>query len=264
MKGPNPLVLLANDDGISSEGLSALEEAMPESWDVYVVAPDRPRNAASHALTLGTPIRLETLGAKRFSTSGTPTDCVNIGIHRLLPRKPDLVLSGINIGGNLCEDVTYSGTVAAALEARLLNIPSVAYSLAARDEFFFAPAAKIACRIARTVLEKGLPPGVLLNVNFPNLVDGSPGRIRWTRLGRKVYGDCLEEERDAEGTTWFRFGQDPLEFIDGENEHELDWKAVEEGDVSITPLCLNMTDETFLRALKTGYYGGGDPWTARS
>jgi 5'-nucleotidase len=173
MKGRKPIVLLANDDGIQSEGLTAMEAALPESWDVYVVAPDRARNAASHALTLGAPIRLQELGNKRFSTSGTPTDCVNIGVHRLLPRKPDLVLSGINIGGNLCEDVTYSGTVAAALEARLLDIPSVAFSLAARDRFFFAPAARVACSIARTVLEKGLPPGRPAQCELPQ----SGGRI---------------------------------------------------------------------------------------
>jgi 5'-nucleotidase len=258
------LVLLTNDDGITSEGLTAMEKALPDSWDVYVVAPDRPRNATSHSLTLDAFIGVQEHGPKRYSTSGTPTDCVNIGVHRLLPRKPDLVLSGINIGGNLCEDVTYSGTVAAALEARLLKIPSLALSLASRDEFFFAPAARIACDLATAVLHKGLPPGVLLNVNIPNLVDGTTGRIRWTRLGSKHYGDCLQEETDEQGRVGFRFGQDPLTFLDDEEGPPVDWRVVQQGDVSITPLRLNMTDESFLIALEQGEYGEVEPWTARS
>jgi 5'-nucleotidase len=264
MRPGETVVLLTNDDGIFSEGLLALEDALPASWDVYVVAPDRPRNATSHSLTLDGLIRVQEHGKKRFSTSGTPTDCVNIGVHRLMPRKPDLVLSGINIGANLCEDVTYSGTVAAALEARLLDIPSLALSLAARGEMFFGPAARIACELAGSILERGLPPGVLLNVNIPNLLDGSSERIRWTRLGHKHYGDCLLEERDEEGGTRFRFGADPMTYIDEEDDPNVDWKAVQAGEVSVTPLRLNMTDDTFLLALKQGYYGEGEPWTARS
>jgi len=263
MNGPAPVVLLANDDGIDAEGLRALEQAMPPHWEVYVVAPDRPRNAASHALTLDAPIQVNTLGGNRFSTSGTPTDCVNIAVHRLLPRRPDIVLSGINAGANLCEDVTYSGTVAAALEACLLSIPAVAFSLAARDRFRFGPAGEIARTVAAAVLRKGLPPGVLLNVNVPNLLNGAAGEIRWTRLGRKVYGDCLmEEEGDGASTRWFRFGRDPMQYRDGQDARDTDWKAVEQGDVSVTPLRLNRTDEPFLRALEEGYYGraiGGHP-----
>jgi len=258
------LVLLTNDDGIGSEGLAAMEDATPDSWEVYVVAPDRARNAASHALTLDAFIRVEQQGPRRYTTGGTPTDCVNIGVHRLLPRKPDLVLSGINLGGNLCEDVTYSGTVAAALEARLLHIPALAVSLAAREAFFFAPAARVACDLATQVLARGLPPGVLLNVNVPNLIDGARGRVRWTRLGRKHYGDCLLEEKDAEGRSGFRFGKDPLLFLEDPGEAPTDWEVVEQGDVSVTPLRLDMTDERFLEAARRR--GGVEEasWTARS
>ena len=250
-----PLILLTNDDGIFSKGLEALEKVLPELGELYVVAPDRERNATSHSLTLGGPVYVSPEGKNRFATSGTPTDCVNIGIHRLLPRKPDLVVSGINIGGNLSEDVTYSGTVAAALEARLLGIPSLALSLAARGEFFFDPAARVGCDLARWVLSLDLPPGVFLNVNVPNLVDGTPARIRWTRLGRKFYGDFLQEVVDEEGRPYFRYGIDALEFLDREEAHEADWKAVEQGYVSVTPLQLNMTDEKFLDFLKAGNYG---------
>lgn len=264
MKHREVLVLLTNDDGISSDGLAALEEALPGEWACFVVAPDRPRNATSHSLSLETFIRVEKHGPGRFSTSGTPTDCVNIAVHRLLPRKPDLVLSGINHGGNLCEDVTYSGTVAAALEARLLGIPSLALSLAARDEYFFAPAARVGSRLARAVLERGLPPGVLLNVNVPNLVDGSLGRIVWTRLGSKHYGDCLIEERDDQGRLGYRFGRDPMTFLDDCEGYPADWRIVEQGDVSVTPLRLNMTDESFLAALDQEAFAEGAAWTARS
>jgi len=177
-----------------------------------------------------------------------------LGIHRLLPRKPDLVVSGINIGGNLSEDVTYSGTVAAALEARLLGVPSLALSLAARDEFFFDPAGRVGRDLARWVLSHSLPPGVFLNVNIPNLVDGSQGEIRWTRLGHKYYGDFLEEGVDEEGHAFFKYGRDALTFIN-EDATEADWKAVEQGFVSVTPLRLNMTDEPVLALLKAGDYG---------
>jgi len=264
MRREETLVLLTNDDGIASEGLAAVEDALPEDWRVYVVAPDRPRNATSHSLSLDTFIRVHAHGPQRFSTTGTPTDCVNIGVHRLLPRKPDLVLSGLNLGGNLCEDVTYSGTVAAALEARLLDIPSLALSLAARGEYVFPPAARVASELARSVLARGLPPGVLLNVNIPNLVDGSMGRIFWTRLGRKHYGDCLIQETDERGGTGFRFGRDPMTFLDDGDGLPVDWRVVEQGDISVTPLRLNMTDENFLAALPQGEFAEGEPWTARS
>jgi len=256
MDSTSPLILLTNDDGITSDGLTTLGAALPDSWSVYVVAPDRPRNATSHSLTLNDAICVERLDDRRFSTTGTPSDCVNIGVNRLLPRKPDLVLSGINIGGNLCEDVTYSGTVAAALEARLLGIPSVAFSLAARDTFLFVPAARIACEIASRVLSDGLPAGVLWNVNIPNLIDGQPVRIRWTRLGRKYYGDCLEEEKGEQGKSVFRFGKDPLQYIEEADRGDIDWKTIEEGDVSITPLRIDTTDEQSLGILKKGYDGG--------
>lgn len=256
MKQIKPLILLTNDDGIFSEGLKALEQTLPEIGELYIVAPDRERNAASHALTLDGPIYVHPRGENRFATTGTPTDCVNLGVHRLLPRKPDLVVSGINIGGNLSEDVTYSGTVAAALEARLLGIPSLALSLASRDEFLFDPAARVGRDLARWALSLTLPPGVFLNVNIPNLVDGSKGEIRWTRLGRKHYGDFLEDGVDEGGKVFFRYGRDALKFID-EEENEADWKAVEQGFVSVTPLRLNMTDESVLELLKAGDYGEG-------
>jgi 5'-nucleotidase len=255
MTSDKPLILLTNDDGVAAAGLQALAEVLPAIGTVYVVAPDGERNATSHSLTLRGPIYVEPRGERRFAVQGTPTDCVNLALHRLLPRRPDLVVSGINHGGNLCEDVTYSGTVAAALEARLLGVPSLAVSLVSRDEFFFPPAARVACRLARWVLAKGLPPGVFLNVNVPGLVDGTEGRIRWTRLGRKRYGDFLQVDRDGQGREFYRYGADALRFIDGPGSADADWKSVEQGWVSVTPLRLDMTDEAFLAFLHAGKYG---------
>lgn len=249
-----PLILLSNDDGISAEGIVALERHVRTLGDVYVVAPDRERNATSHMISLRMPIYVYPQGLNRYATSGTPADCVNIAIHKLLPSRPDLVLSGINHGANLAGDISYSGTVGAAREARLLGVPSIALSLASRNSLFYDAAARVGCDLARRVLSKGLPPEVFLNVNFPDLVDGYPATIRWTRMGRKFYGDFLEEGADDEGKPCYRFGRDAMRYDDVDS-HEADWRAVEQGNVSVTPLRLNFTDEESLLSLKDLYEG---------
>jgi len=254
MMDKRPLILLANDDGIFSEGLAALEEHMQPLGDLYVVAPDRERNAASHKITLRRPIYVNPEGENRFSTSGTPADCVNIGIHRLLPARPDLVVSGINNGANLAGDIGYSGTVGAAREARLLGVPSIAFSLNSRNPLFYGAAARVARDLAQWVLSNGLPPEVFLNVNFPDLVDGYPAKIRWTRMGHKFYGDFLEDGTDDEGRPCYRYGRDAIQYDEGDAE-DTDWRAVELGYVSVTPLRLNFTDEHSLHSLKAIYDG---------
>jgi len=252
--GPSkPVILLTNDDSIFSEGIKALENSLSRIGDLYVVAPDRERNANSHCISLKTSIYVKQDDERHFSVSGTPSDCVNIGVHRLLPRKPDLVISGINEGGNLSDDVTYSGTVAAALEARLLHIPSMAFSLAMRDNFIFEPAARIAAGLVLWFIGQELPYGVFYNVNIPHLPDGVAGKIRWTRLGQKIYSDFLEEGRDDQGRLYYRFGVDDMRFLDDETADEADWKVVRQGCVSITPLNLNMTDETYFANLKGSF-----------
>ncbi len=254
MTAKRPLILLSNDDGITAEGLAALEKHVRALGDLYVVAPDGERNASSHKITLRQPIYVRREGEKRFSVSGTPADCVNIGVHRLLPARPDLVVSGINHGANLAGDIGYSGTVGAAREARLLGIPSIAFSLMSRNLLFYDAAARSACGLARWVLVKGLPPEVFLNVNFPDLVDGHPPEIRWTRMGHKFYGDFLEEGTDDEGRPCFRFGRDALQY-DEDDDEDVDWRAVQKGYVSVTPLRLNFTDEDALHSLKAIYDG---------
>jgi 5'-nucleotidase len=252
MSQRRPLILLANDDGIFAEGLAALEEHVRPLGELYVVAPNRERNACSHMISLRRSIYVHQEGRNRFSTTGTPADCVNIGVHRLLPARPDLVVSGINSGANLAGDIGYSGTVGAAREARLLGIPSIAFSLVSRDPLFYDPAARVAGNLARWVLARGLPPEVFLNVNFPDLVDGYPPQIRWTRVGHKFYGDFLEDGTDDEGRPCYRYGRDALQY-DEEDEEDADWRAVEQGYVSVTPLRLNFTDEDSLHSLKAMY-----------
>src|SRR5439155_2098460 len=163
---------VSNDDGIHAEGIRALADALAGLGEVVVVAPDRERSAVSHALTLHRPLRVATLAPGRHAVDGTPTDCVNLAVNGILARRPVLVVSGINQGANLGDDVTYSGTVSAAMEGTLLGIPSIAVSLIGRDGFRFDVAAGFSRRLAAWVLERGLPPDTLLNVNVPSPEDG--------------------------------------------------------------------------------------------
>src|SRR5262249_50751575 len=169
-----PLILVSNDDGIHSEGIAALADALRGLGEMVIVAPDRERSAVSHSLTLHRPLRVEELGTGRYAIDGTPTDCVNLAINGILPRRPTLVVSGINKGANLGDDVTYSGTVSAAMEGTLLGVPSLAISLVGRSGFRFDDAARFSARLATWVIERGLPPDTLLNVNVPSLAEGAP------------------------------------------------------------------------------------------
>jgi len=161
-------IMVTNDDGIHASGIRALAEAMAELGTVTVVAPDRERSAAGHSLTLHSPLRIFELHKGWYAVDGTPTDCVNMGIHNMLPLIPDLVVSGINHGANLGDDVTYSGTVAAAMEANLMGIPAIAFSLATHDPSdHFVDAAQIAVQVARRVIANGLPPDTFLKRQHP-------------------------------------------------------------------------------------------------
>src|SRR6266508_1636695 len=177
-----PVILITNDDGIHAAGLTALARALEELGEVWIVAPDREQSAVGHALTLHRPLRVERLGERKLSVNGTPSDCVNLGVLGILPEPPVLVVSGINHGSNLGDDVTYSGTVSAAMEGTLLGVPSIAVSLA--DGGDQSVAAEVARLIALRVLVTGLPKKTLLNVNVP---EGPPRGIRLTRLGHRVY-----------------------------------------------------------------------------
>ena len=226
-------LLLTNDDGIHAPGLAALAGALADLGDVFVIAPEREQSACGHALTLHRPLRVNQLREGWFAVNGTPSDCVNLGVLGFLPDRPVLVVAGVNHGSNLGDDVTYSGTVAAAMEGTLLRVPSLAVSLA--DGGDFEEAARIARLVATRILVTGLPPKTLLNVNVPA---GRPREIRVTRLGHRVYSEKIVEQTDPRGRTHYWIGAGPPEWDSLEGT---DIGAVHEGCVSITPLHLDLT-----------------------
>ena len=226
----------------------ALTEALRPLGAVTVVAPDRERSAAGHSLTLTQPLRVEKVGPRVYAVDGTPTDCVNLAVNGILrKRKIDLLVSGINKGGNMGDDITYSGTVSAAMEGTLLGIRSIAVSLVSRNNFRFDVAAEFAAKVARKVLRQGLPKDTLLNVNLPNVPLGEIRGVRITRQGKRIYGEAVVEKRDPRGRKYFWIGGDSLrrEDIPGS-----DLEAVEHNYISITPIHLDLTNYTSLRTLK--------------
>ncbi len=240
-------ILLSNDDGIYSAGLKALHEAFRGEHDVVVVAPDRERSAASHSLTLHRPLRINEISEGWFSIDGTPTDCIHIALNGLLPEpRPEMVVAGINMGGNLGDDVTYSGTVAAAIEGTLQGLPSIAVSLVSRGPFEFGAAAEFAARLVKQVADRGLPEDTLLNVNVPDLPAGGMRGIQITRQGKSIYGEAIVEKVDPRGQTYFWVGSGNTEWI---RRGDTDLDAVHEGKISVTPLHLNMTNETAYQEL---------------
>jgi 5'-nucleotidase len=235
------VVVLTNDEGVHAPGLAALERALAELGDVYVVAPEREQSTCGHALTLHRPLRPHRLGERRFAVNGTPADCVNLSVLGFLPAPPVLVVSGVNHGTNLGDDVTYSGTVAAAMEGTLLGVPSIAVSL--MDGGDFDVAARVARLIAMRVLVAGLPDKTLLNINVPAQ---PPRGIRLTRLGHRVYLDKIVEQADPRGRShyWIGGGEAKWDALDG-----TDMGAVHEGYVSLTPLHLDLTNHRAMMQL---------------
>ncbi len=235
-----PMILVSNDDGIHCEGLRALSDGLASLDEVVVVAPDRERSAVSHSLTLHRPLRVEELRAGWYAVNGTPTDCVLLGVNALLPERPRLIVSGINRGANLGDDLHYSGTVSAAMEGTLLGIPSIAFSLAARKDFRYGPAARFAERLAAYVLACGLPEGTLLNVNVPPTEEGElPRGFRLARHGRRRYSDTIAEKIDPRGRTYYWIGGDE---VDGPADEGTDFAAIAAGLISVTPIHLDLTN----------------------
>lgn len=236
-------ILITNDDGIYSDGLAALERIAAElSDDVWVVAPQTDQSGLAHSLTLSAPLRLRTLGEKRFALTGTPTDCVIMATRRLMESPPDLVLSGINVGQNVADDVTYSGTVAGAMEGTMLGIRSIALSQAFdRGKPLKSPWATAEAHAA-TVIDKllkvDLPPGHLLNVNFPAVEPEAVRGVRATRQGVLDYALSLEERRDGRGFPyyWLKFGRQSGPAVEAS-----DLAALADGYISVTPLHLDLT-----------------------
>jgi len=231
-----PRILVTNDDGVHSEGIHALAQVLEPFGEVIVVAPIQEASAIGHALTLRRPLRLEPIKAGVFAVDGTPTDCVNVAIAHVLRGKPDLIVSGINKGWNLGDDVTYSGTVSGALEGALLGIPSIAVStMNRRNEYDFPPAAKAAAVIAEAVLERGIPKFTMLNINAPY---GPNKGFRATVQARRNHITVVSERIDPRNRAYYWIEE-------GENEWEphdrSDYQAVRDGYVSVTPLHPDMT-----------------------
>jgi 5'-nucleotidase len=246
MDTPRPLILLSNDDGVHAPGLAAAEEALRPLCDLVVAAPDRERSATSHSISLDRPLRADELRPGVFSIAGTPVDCVYLALLHLVPRKPDLVVSGINRGYNLGSDVFYSGTVAAAVEGALRGVPGVAFSLEWQRQPDFAPAGAFVRALVSEVLSRGeaaIPQGALLNVNVPA---GEIAGYEITFLGRRVYRDLVDVRQDLRGRAYYWIGGPEA---DVEDLPGSDTNAVRARRVSVTPLGLDLTSRMLIGEL---------------
>src|SRR2546425_9922083 len=243
-------ILLTNDDGIHSNGLLTLERALREVGDVFVIAPAMEMSGASHSLTLARPLRIRQIDNRHWTVDGTPTDCVTLALHKILDESelPHVCVSGINHGGNLGDDATYSGTVAGALEATILGVPGIAVSLVAREHFDFAEAARFALLAVKKILSEGLPEGTLLNMNVPL---GEIKGVRVTRQGIKNAGPVITEHIDPRGKPYFWIGE---QYFRSKAEDGTDYRAIEDGFVSITPLKSDMTDHGALSEIQSWTY----------
>ena len=238
-------ILLTNDDGVRADGLSVLASRLHDLGEVWVVAPDRERSAVGHAFTLNEPLRVDRLAPRVYSVSGTPADCVYLGLLDLC-KGADLVISGCNHGYNLGADIFYSGTVAGAVEAALRGTPSIAVSMGTGLGADFAQAAEFCKALAPVVAQQGLPTQTLLNVNIPGPKAPRPGEFRWTRLGQRLYRDQVEHRTDPRGNTYYWIGgaAEPFDDPPGTDVH-----AVHHGYVSVTPLGLDLTHGDLLNRL---------------
>ena len=242
MSDERPLILVTNDDGVRAEGVRALADGLASVGEVVTVAPDREMSGAGHSVTLRHPLRVTKIDDRRYAVDGTPTDCVLLGSLSVLPRKPDLLVSGINRGANLGDDVTYSGTVAAACEGTLLGIPSFSISVVDTVHTRFDVAASFAAKLAKHIL----PADTLLNVNVPNLPASEIKGVVITRQGKHVYRDQVIEKKDPRGQTYYWIaGTIKSNPVDG-----TDLGAVSQNRISITPLHLNLTSDEFLDELR--------------
>ena len=239
------LILCTNDDGYLAPGIGVLAEAARDLGEVHVVAPDREQSATSHSLTMHLPLRAGRVDERKHYVTGTPTDCVMLAVEALLPRRPDFVLSGVNHGMNMGEDVLYSGTVSAAMEATIFGIPAIALSYAGRPtpEQLAAYGPLLKRLLAQLVRREGFPHETLLNVNLPAIDPAEVKGVRVTRLGRRVFSDTIQRGQDPSGKPYYWIGGGNIEWAASEGT---DFHAVSEGYVSVTPLHLDLTNHALL------------------
>ncbi|MBV6497276.1 MAG: 5'/3'-nucleotidase SurE [Acidobacteria bacterium] len=245
-----PRILITNDDGIHAEGIKALEAALAPIGEVFVVAPEAEMSGASHSLTLARPLRIRRIDDHHWTVDGTPTDCVVMALNKILPpdMPPDICCSGINHGPNLGDDASYSGTVAGAMEATILGIPGIAFSLAVSRDPDFGESVNVAASITEKALSIGLPMGTLLNVNIPR---GLPTGTRITTQGFKTARPVISEHTDPRGKLYYWIG----EVRNGYRaEGGTDFEAIDAGLVSVTPMRADLTDHSSLTLL--------DDWNA--
>jgi len=228
-------ILVTNDDGINAPGIKALEQSLASLGEVTVIAPDREMSATSQAISLHTPLRIHRIDGRHYGVSGTPTDSVILALYLILPQRPDLVVSGINPGGNMGENVVYSGTVGGAMEAAVHGVPSFAISLASRKDLDFSAAADFAAKLAGKILEEGLEPGVCLNVNVPR---GDVHGVRITRQSQKISQNIVLEQKDPRGRPHYWLDE-TVELTDVEPDS--DYGAILARAVSVTPLQVDRT-----------------------
>jgi 5'-nucleotidase len=239
-------ILITNDDGYHADGIHALEEALKDLGDVYVVAPASEMSGASHSLTLARPLRIRQIDDRHWTVDGTPTDCVTLAVNQIFgeTERPDICASGINPGANLGDDATYSGTVAGALEATILGVPGLAFSLVASRNHDFTESIKVAKAMTERAIEVGLPQGTLLNINIPK---GVPNGTRITRQGFKDARPVITEHIDPRGKPYYWIGEVREGFrADGGT----DFEAIDEGFVSVTPMRSDLTNHEVIADLK--------------
>lgn len=245
-------ILISNDDGIQAEGIKALRVAMEELGEVTVVAPDRPKSATGHSITVHKPLRVDEIkfrgsSAKGYAVNGTPSDCVKIALEALMPTPPDIVISGINFGPNLGTDVLYSGTVSAALEGVINDVPGIAISLASHEKEDYRLAADFAKIIVRAVVREGLPAETLLNVNVPPVDGENIKGVAITKLGKRRYQNIFEKRLDPRGKVYYWMGG---EVRDLDVEPDTDIAAIKRNEISVTPILFDVTHYPLIDFLK--------------
>jgi len=251
MSKNKPLILISNDDGIRAEGIQILAATLRKIARIVVVAPESEQSASSHSLTLHRPLRIFRMGPDAYAVNGTPTDCITLAVHTILKKKPDLIVSGINRGANLCDDVHYSGTVSAAIEGALMGIPSIAISLVVYGEAVahFETAARFGARLSRRVLREKLPLGFVLNVNVPNLPESKVNGYEFTKLGKRNFGDVTVEKIDPRGRKYYWIAGNDKRFHRIPNS---DGNVIQRKKIVITPLQVDMTHYGLLDSM-TGW-----------
>ena len=240
-------ILVSNDDGYMARGIVALAEALAEIAEVILMAPDRNHSGASNSLTLHSPLRVRQVEENRYFVNGTPSDCVHLALSGYLPDDPDIVVSGVNHGANLGDDVIYSGTVAAAMEGRFLGLPAIAVSLVGQHGKHFDTAARVACDLVKRLQSDPLPGDIILNVNVPDLPFDELAGVEVTRLGFRHRSERLIEEKDPRGRTIYWIGPAGPGQDAGLGT---DFEAVERGAVAVTPLKVDLTRHESLPQLK--------------